>query len=89
MYSFTLTFEYHTFISFTHSVHDHAADLQDGHVGLLTLVSLPHYGAHSLQTGVGAVQPGNMTLRGKNIHTTTSTLLTFYLMQTLCSVILL
>lgn len=32
----------------THSVHDHAADLQDGHVGLLTLVSLPHYGAHSL-----------------------------------------
>lgn len=57
----------------THFVHDHAADLQDGHVGLLTLVSLPHDGAHSLQTGVGAVQPGNMTLRGKkhthhNIH---------------------
>lgn len=54
----------------THSVHDHAADLQDGHVGLLALVSLPHYGAHSLQAGVGAVQPGNVTL-GEETYTTT------------------
>lgn len=50
------------FVWKTHSVHDHAADLQDGHVGLLALVSLPHDGAHPLQTGVGAVQPGNVTL---------------------------
>lgn len=54
----------------THSVHDHPADLQDGHVGLLALVSLPHDGAHSLQAGIGAVQPGGVTLSGKNIQTT-------------------
>lgn len=73
----------------THSVHDHAADLQNGHVGLLTLVSLPHYGAHSLQAGVGAVQPGNVTLWGK-IYTTTSTLLRtclFTATSLLCSTI--
>lgn len=51
----------------THSVHDHAADLQDGHVGLLTLVPLPHDSAHPLQAGVGAVQPGNVTLQ-KHTH---------------------
>lgn len=51
-------------LSQTHSVHDHAADLQDGHVGLLALISLPYYGAHSLQTRVGAMQPGNMSLFG-------------------------
>lgn len=51
----------------THFVHDHATDLQDRHVSLLTLVSLPHYGAHSLQAGVGAVQPGNVTLRGGKV----------------------
>jgi len=57
--------------SITHSVHDHAADLQDRHVGLLALISLPHDGAHSLQAGVGAVQPGNVALQKKhsnNIH---------------------
>lgn len=51
----------------TDSVHNHAADLQDRHVGLLALISLPHDGTHSLQARVGAVQPGNMTLRKKYI----------------------
>lgn len=49
----------------TYPVHDHAADLQDGHVGLLALVTFPHNGAHPLQAGVGAVQPGNVTLMRK------------------------
>lgn len=51
--------------SVTDPVHDHAADLQDGHVGLLALVTLPHDGAHPLQAGVGAVQPGDVTLTGE------------------------
>lgn len=50
----------------SHSIHDHATDLQNRHVCFLALVSLPHDGAHSLQTRVGAVQPGNVTLQERD-----------------------
>lgn len=59
--------------SVTHSVHDHAADLQDRHVCFLALISLPHDGAHPFQAGVGAVQPGKVTLQGNQTPLNTDT----------------
>lgn len=59
--------------SVTHSVHDHAADLQDRHVCFLALVSLPHDGAHPFQAWVGAVQPGKVTLQGNQTPLNTDT----------------
>lgn len=61
----------------THSFHDHPADLQNGHVGLLALVALPHDGAHPLQTGTGAVQPGSLTLRATQFKTSSDLKITF------------
>lgn len=60
--SVIIYFSPYLLFSVPHSVHDHATDLQDTHVSLLTLVSLPHDGAHPLQARVGAVKPGDMTL---------------------------
>lgn len=59
--------------SVTHSVHNHAADLQDRHVCFLALVSLPHDGAHPFQAWVGAVQPGKVTLQGNQTPLNTDT----------------
>lgn len=59
--------------SATHSVHNHAADLQDRHVCFLALVSLPHDGAHPFQAWVGAVQPGKVTLQGNQTPLNTDT----------------